>query len=108
MTYSNDKPDSGFSIVSQSEIGPSQQLQQLARCVTKNYNTNHVTTSTCYTAKLAQLRRNQLVFINNTNKYHRPIITLPQSSFWGIYKINWNFDLLAIFVVRKIFILTIF
>jgi len=99
MTYNNTKPVSGFSIVSQRGKDVSQQQQQqqqqqqdgiqrLAKCVTKAYDTNEVMTSTCYTAAVAQLHRNQLVYIYNDVKYHRPIITSRQSSFWAIYKIN--------------------
>jgi len=91
MTYNNAKPVSGFSIVSQRARDLSQQqngTQHLAKCVTKAYDMNQVMTSTCYTATLAQLHRNQLVYVYNDVKYHRPIITSRHSSFWGIYKIN--------------------
>jgi len=87
MTYNNSKPVSGFSIVSRSATVSSQ--QRLAKCMTKAGSGGHVTTSTCYTATVAQLSRHQLIFIENSESYHRPIITSRQFSFWGIYKINW-------------------
>jgi len=80
MAYNNTRPVSGFSISSDE--------QPLARCVARAYGVSHVTTGTCYTAAIAQLRRNQSVFIVNTEGFHRPIITSDNSSFWGIYKIN--------------------
>jgi len=83
MTYANTKPISSFSIVSQWATDRSQHQQHLAKCVTKA-----ATTATCYTATMAHLYRSQLVFINNNQLFHRPIITSTQSSFWGVYKIN--------------------
>ena len=89
MTYDNTKPASGFAIVSR--IARERRLpeeRQLARCVSKTCDRSNVTTSTCYTATIAQLSRNQRVFIVNTEGYHRHIITSENASFWGIYKIN--------------------
>ena len=88
MTYNNFEQISGFSIVSRSARDSSQQQQQLAKCMTKAYNQSHVTSSTCYTATVAHLHRNQLVFIYNNELFHRHIMTSPQASFWGVYKIN--------------------
>jgi len=88
MTYDNMKPASSFSIVSRWARGPSQEHQHLAKCVTMSYNVSQVMTQTCYTATIVELHRNQLVFICNNEDNHRPIITSPQSSFWGVYKIS--------------------
>jgi len=90
MTYNNAETISGFSIVLRRPRGSSQQhqQQQLAKCVTEVANVSDVLTSSCYTATAARLHQNQLVFINNNELFHRPIITSPQSSFWGVYKIS--------------------
>ena len=98
MTYTNQATISGFSIVSRRARDSSdvhhhhhqqqqQQQQRLAKCVRKLYSVGDVMNSSCYTATLAVLRRNQLVYVRNNELFHRRIVTSPQSSFWGVYKI---------------------
>ena len=93
MTYNNTENISGFSIVSQpagfSPQQPQQQQEQqhLAKCVTEVYSASDGMIRSCYTATVARLRRNQPVFIRNNDKFHRPVVTSAESSFWGIYTI---------------------
>jgi len=87
MTYNNTSAISSFSIVSRRSRGSAQQ-QQLAKCVTKADSATDAMNSSCYTATVAHLRRNQLVFIYNNPEFYRRIVTTSQSSFWGVFKIG--------------------